>query len=90
MNPAIVIAKLTTLLGWLLIIVNWLHPIDDWYNLLHWAGIFLIVAHSIEMLVFLPAARRAPGNTAIHALQLLVFGYAHNMALMEQAKAADQ
>lgn len=82
----IVTAKLATLVAWVFVIVNWITPIDGWSNLLLWTGVFLVVAHTIEMLMYLPAAKRVGGNVALHALQLFIFGYAHNMQLIELEK----
>lgn len=77
----ILTAKITTLIAWLFIIANWISPIADWQSVLHWSGVFLLIAHSIEVAVFLPAAKKAGGNIFLHALQLFVFGYAHNMQI---------
>ena len=79
----ILFSKLITLAAWLLIIFNWISPIEAWYANLHWAGVGLAVAHSVEVIVFLPLAKKAGGNVALHALQLWVFGYAHKMQLDE-------
>lgn len=82
----ILAAKIATLLAWALIIFNWICPIEGYYNAIHWTGVFLIVAHIIEMFVYLPAAKRVGGNVALHAVQLFIFGYAHNMVLIEAEK----
>lgn len=77
--------KIATLIGWALIIFNWIVPFEgDMYNILHWSGIGLAAAHLVEVFVFLPKAKRAGGNLAMHAIQLFIFGYAHNLALDKQ------
>lgn len=86
----IVTAKLATLVVWVFVVLNWISPIEGWSNLLLWTGVFLVVAHTIEMLVYLPAAKRVGGNVSLHALQLFVFGYAHNMQLIELEKQAEE
>ncbi len=87
----IAIAKISTLIAWIAIVANWIVPFGgDMEAILHWAGIGLAGAHFVEMLIFLPKAKRAGGNVAMHAVQLFLFGYAHNMALDEQLKAAPQ
>ena len=78
-------AKIATLIAWIAILINWITPLGDAYTLLHYTGIGLASAHAIEMLVFLPKARKARGNTLLHLLQLFIFGYAHNMALDAEA-----
>lgn len=78
-------AKIVTLLAWIAIISNWITPLGDAYTALHYTGIGLAGAHAIEMLVFLPKARHARGNTQLHLIQLFIFGYAHNMALDAEA-----
>lgn len=83
----IVSGKIATLAGWLLILVNLVYPLGDYHQAIQWLGIGLLAAHVIEMLVFLPKARRVGGPLAGHLLQLLVFGYVHNL-VMEQALAA--
>ncbi|HEY9033579.1 MAG TPA: DUF1145 domain-containing protein [Pseudomonadales bacterium] len=83
----IVSGKIVTLAGWLLILANLAYPLGNYQQMINWAGIGLLAAHVIEMLVFLPKARRVGGPLAGHLLQLLVFGYVHNM-VMEQALAA--
>lgn len=82
----IVSAKLATLVAWVFVIFNWISPIEGWSNLLLWTGVFLVVAHTLEMFIYLPLAKRVGGNVSLHALQLLVFGYAHNMQLMALEK----
>lgn len=83
----ILFSKLLTLLAWILIIFNWISPIEAWHTNLYWTGIGLSIAHVIEMLVFLPLAKKAGGNLALHGVQLLVFGYAHKMQLDEDIES---
>lgn len=78
----IITAKITTAIAWLIIIVNWITPLGNFHGFLHWAGVVLFVAHFVEMLAFLPNAKKAGGNLPLHAIQLLIFGYPHNMALL--------
>lgn len=89
----IIAAKVATAIAWLVIISNWISPMGDFYPFLHWAGIALIAAHFVEMLVFMPNAKKAGGSLPLHAFQLLVFGYPHNMALLatleKQADSAE-
>ena len=84
----IAITKIITLLAWLAILVNCFQPFAAPLDaILQWTGVGLLVAHVLEMLIFLPKANKAGGSKIAHALQLLVFGYAHNMA-MDQTIAA--
>ena len=86
----IAITKIITLLSWLAILVNCFQPFAAPLDtILQWTGVGLLAAHVLEMLVFLPKAEKAGGSKIGHALQLLVFGYAHNMA-MDQAIAANK
>ena len=81
------IAKIVTAIAWIAIIFNWISPVGgQMQSVLHYSGIFLIVAHFIEMLVFLPKAKQAGGNIALHAVQLFLFGYAHNLELDAKLK----
>lgn len=80
----IVSAKIFTLLLWVLFIANWVSPFGDYYTVLSWAGLALLAAHIIETAVFFPKAKKAGGNLAAHLLQLLIFGYVHNMAIDEK------
>lgn len=84
----ILFSKFLTLVAWLLIVFNWISPIEAWHANLHWAGVGLAIAHSVEVIVFLPLAKKAGGNVALHALQLWVFGYAHKMQLDESLAKA--
>lgn len=84
----ILFSKLLTLLAWLLIIFNWVSPIEAWHTNLHWTGIGLFIAHVIEMLIFLPLVKKAGGNIALHSVQLLIFGYAHKMQLDQTISSA--
>ena len=78
----ILIAKIATIIGWIVILANWVTPFaGDFSAMLHYSGLGLIAAHLIEVVVFLPKAKRLNENTALHALQLFIFGYAHNMAI---------
>ncbi|CAA0084272.1 Uncharacterised protein [BD1-7 clade bacterium] len=80
--------KIATAIGWLAIVANWLFPFGgQMQEILHWSGIFLAAAHAVEVFVFLPKAKRAGGNLGLHAVQLFLFGYAHNMALDQQLAA---
>jgi uncharacterized protein YhhL (DUF1145 family) len=79
-------AKVVTALAWLAIIVNWVTPINGFYDILHWTGIGLGAAHLIEAFVFLPKAKQAGGSVPLHFLQLFIFGYAHVMGLDEAAR----
>lgn len=84
-------AKFATVIGWLAILWNWIiMPFDGQLGMiLHWSGIGLAVAHTLEMFIFLPKAKKLGGNLSWHALQLFIFGYAHNMTLDELALSRD-
>ena len=82
----ILAAKIATLLAWALIIFNWICPIAGWYNVIHWTGVGFIAAHTLETVIYFPAAKRVGGNLALHIVQLFVFGYAHNMVLIVAEK----
>ena len=86
----ILAAKIATLIGWIVIVANWIQPFGgDIQDILHYSGLGLAAAHAIETAIFLPKAKALPGNIAVHALQIFLFGYAHNMAMdAELAKAA--
>ena len=79
----ILVSKIVTALAWIVIIINWIVPLGGAY----WGGIFLVIAHPIEAAVFLPKAKQAGGNLALHIIQLVIFGYPHVMEL-DQAIAA--
>ena len=38
---------------------------------------FLLVAHAIECVVFLPVLRKAPGDLSTHLIQTMLFGVVH-------------
>ena len=82
----ILAAKASVLLMIAVIIANLLirfpAPWDKW---LDWAGIFLLVSHAIEVLVFAPRVKNAEGPAAMHYLQLFIFGYFHAETLKEPA-----
>lgn len=84
------IAKIATVVGWMFILANWIMPFPgDISNIIHYSGLGLIAAHIIETIAFLPKAKQLGSNTALHAVQLFVFGYPHNMAIeAELAKKA--
>lgn len=85
----ILAAKIATLMGWLFIIANWIMPFGGQLeSMLHYSGIGLAIAHAIETAIFFPKAKKAGGNLALHALQLFIFGYPHNMALDQAINAA--
>ena len=42
-----------------------------------WVLVALAVIHVIEMMIFLSLARRAPGSTAGHLLNVFLFGVFH-------------
>ena len=83
----ILVSKIVTVLAWIVIIINWFVPLGGAYPYLNWGGIFLVIAHPIEAAVFLPKAKQAGGNLALHIIQLVIFGYPHVMEL-DQAIAA--
>jgi len=68
-------AKMVVAAAWVLAIVSLLTPSTS--NLL-WTGRalfwFLLVAHAVECLIFLPALRRAGGSLAEHLAKTMVFG----------------
>lgn len=80
-------SKIATALGWLAILTNWISPLGVAYPYLHWTGIFLLLAHTIEAVVFMPKARQAGGNLPLHILQLFIFGYPHAMQLDQNIAA---
>jgi uncharacterized protein YhhL (DUF1145 family) len=80
--------KIATLLGWLVIIANWVMPFGGQLEtILHWSGIGLAAAHAIEMLVYIPLVNKATGSKAMHYLQIFIFGFGHFLVLKEQAQA---
>ncbi len=83
----IFIAKVATAIAWLVIVVNWLMPFSaDYYSMIHFTGLGLLGAHALETALFLPKAKALNENMAVHALQLLIFGYPHNMQIEQQLK----
>lgn len=75
-------AKIILTILWLAIFYNWIIPFDGMVNtVLHWFGIFMAASHIVEVFVFLPRAKLAGGNLAVHIIQLFLFGYVHNMSL---------
>ncbi len=85
----IITSKIVTLLAWMLIIFNVISPVKGFSEILNWTGLGLAGAHAVETLVFLPKAKKLGGNLAIHIVQLLIFGYVHNME-MDQLLADKQ
>ncbi len=78
----IIVTKIILTILWLAIFYNWVNPFEGiTYSVLHWTGIFMIVAHIGEAIVFYPRAKQAGGNMALHIIQLFFFGYVHNMTL---------
>jgi uncharacterized protein YhhL (DUF1145 family) len=77
-------AQITTIIAWIAIVFNWVHPINGYYDILNYTGLGLAAAHMVETLVFLPKAKKVGGNMAVHIVQLLVFGYVHNMVMDKQ------
>lgn len=84
-------AKFATILGWLAILINILVPFGSQIEIiLYWSGIGLAAAHTLEMFIFLPKAKKLDGNLSWHALQLFIFGYAHNMTLDQLSESNEQ
>ena len=80
--------KISTAIGWLIILANWLMPFAGQLQLiLHWSGIGLAAAHALEALIYIPFMKKAGGNIANHMLQTLLFGYGHFLSLQESIKA---
>lgn len=78
----IVANKIIITILWLTIFYNWAIPFDGMvYTALHWLGIFMIVAHIVEMGIFFNKAKQAGGNIALHMIQLFLYGYFHNLEL---------
>ena len=80
------IIKISTLLGWAIILYNWVAPIEGMYTILHYTGIGLAAAHALEMLIYMPMINKLPNNKAMHYLQVFVFGFGHFLVLKELTK----
>lgn len=78
--------KISTLLGWAVILFNWAMPIEGMYTLLHYSGIGLACAHTLEMLIYTPMIKKAPGTKSLHYLQVFTFGVGHFLVLKELTK----
>ena len=78
------IGKLVTLLIWLACGYNLIVPFADPLGQgLFWLAIFLLLAHTVECVVYASRVKKAAGSNAAHFLQLLVFGYFHAISLPE-------
>ena len=80
-EKTIKICRLSTVVIWVLVIVNWLIgglPVIG--GVLHWVGIILIVSHAIELLVFSGKLKNS-SNKASDAIQLLIYGYFHAITM---------
>lgn len=78
------IAKVATILVWLLCIANIILEFPDPAGqILFGLMVFLLCAHTIECLVFSGRVLRAEGSTFGHFIQLFLFGYFHAMTLPE-------
>jgi len=68
-------AKVVVAAAWVLAIVSLASPQA---SSLVWTGRglfwFLLLAHAVECLVFLPRLRRAEGSLATHLLKTMIFG----------------
>lgn len=82
----IAIIKISTLLGWGLILFNWFMPIEGLYTILHYTGICLAAAHTLEMLIYTPMIKKLSDNKAMHYLQVFVFGFGHFLVLKALTK----
>ena len=80
----ILVFKLLTAMAWMLILFNLLSPFSaPLANILNWTGVGLIVAHAIELVLYLPVIQRAGGSRMYHSMQTLIFGYAHFMQMQQ-------
>lgn len=74
-------AKIAVLLGWLWGAASLFGPMlglavpGARYGV--WLFWFLVIAHAVECVVFLPKLRRAGGSLAAQLVQTLVFGIVH-------------
>ena len=76
--------KLLTAMAWMLILLNLLSPLSaPLANILNWTGIGLIIAHAIELVLYLPVIKRVGGSRMYHSMQTLIFGYAHFMQMQQ-------
>ncbi len=83
----ILASKIGTLIGWLIIIANWIVPFGgQMETILHWSGIGLFAAHVLEMFIYIPTMKKVGGNMALRCLQVIVFGYVHFMEMQEELK----
>jgi len=82
------IAKVLTIVLWVLGIVAWVSPVlGPATTFFAYLAVVLLVAHTLEIFIALPHLKKYPGGLAQSILLCLVFGVIHWMPLrkLEQA-----
>ena len=70
--------KLIIIIVWAIGVASFFIPMPGPLNtVFYWVTLFLLVAHSIECVVFAKRVMKAEGNKAWHFIQLFIFGVAH-------------
>lgn len=83
---AYTISKFIIGLTWIFIILNCFTELPEPFaTSLYWTGIFFVVAHIIETLIFLPRIKHAGGSAFYHIIMLFVFGACHGLQLPKSA-----
>jgi uncharacterized protein YhhL (DUF1145 family) len=76
------IPKLVMVVLWLACAINAVMPFaSPWGTLLLWTAIGLLIAHTIECIVFSGRVAKAGGSKLGHYVQLLLFGVLHAQTL---------
>ena len=82
------VIKIGTIIGWLVILANYLMPFGGQIEtILHWSGVGLLAAHALEALIYLPIIKKVGGSIPAHMFQTLVYGVGHFLTMQETLKA---
>lgn len=70
--------KIILVVVWLLCVASFFVQMPWILNaIFYWLTVFLVVAHSIECVVFYKRVMKADGNKLIHFIQVFLFGVVH-------------
>jgi uncharacterized protein YhhL (DUF1145 family) len=79
--------KIGTIIGWLVIFANAISPFGGQIEaILNWTGIGLLIAHILEVIIYLPIINKVGGNKLWHIIQVVIFGVGHFLTMQSTLK----